>query len=678
MTTTARIPSTSTGVDMEAILAAHDEVFYATFPDARPSPRSAQVEAEHARIFAPRELKPFVAAPPLQLGFGVGFGLPLAGAEYAYPDPGESWAFYAPQVQPQSSAGAGDNAGYCEDGGEQQQQSAAPRLALTMAPMAGAMALSRAHYADAHAQSPISPVPASAVSTSASTSFASPVSSSFAGSPASAPSSFDASSFDTNTTINTDININNIDINTNCATTNDGYDDGSPPPSAVSSYADSLSHSPTEYVPMASLPPPPYAYPPYPQAYNHPHMQPIPPHSHLHPLPLAPHFPHLQAPPPLPYLPPHTHPLPSHSMDTMLPPHLPQPPHLTTAHPHSMSLNAHGSLNAHEMHTRLHHPSSHPHPAPPLPNPRPHPHMLNTAQAYPHGPTRHPSRTRLPPAAPKRRVGYYPASPLPSMLSAAATTSASGPTAEVKHEEEEGEEEEGDGDGDANENERDEDADGEEPEDEMEGEDDEEFEPDLDLDEPGSPTRRRRRRSQSSHSLSASASASASLSPSASPSRERGRDRSNTRKERDGEEREGGRPGKKAKLAHGHGKDKEGEGKGKEGKEGKEKVRCILLVFSFSSCFWRGGAARRVSSQSVLCAVHSALRVARLRTSLPLPSPGLCVHFRLRLHLPRLSSFVSRPSARPSFSSPPSWSYVLSLPSSLYRSSFFSLILYPL
>ncbi|KAJ6508049.1 hypothetical protein C8R47DRAFT_1066013 [Mycena vitilis] len=298
----------------------------ATFPDARPSPRSAQVEAEHARIFAPRELKPFVAAPPLQLGFG--FGLPLAGAEYAYPDPGESWAFYAPQVQPQSSAGPGDNAGYCEDGGEQQQHSAAPRLALTMAPMAGAMALSRAHYADAHAQSPVSPVPASAVS-STSTSFASPVSSSFAGSPSSAPSSFDTASFDTNTTINTDININSIDINTNC-TANDGYDEGSPPPSAVSSYADSLSHSPTEYVPMASLPPPPYAYPPYPQAYTHPHLQPIPPHSHLHPLPLAPHFPHLQAPPPLPYLPPHTHALPSHSMD-MRPPHLPQPPHLTTA-----------------------------------------------------------------------------------------------------------------------------------------------------------------------------------------------------------------------------------------------------------------------------------------------------------------------------------------------------------
>ncbi|KAJ7162195.1 hypothetical protein C8R46DRAFT_1193951 [Mycena filopes] len=84
---------------MEEIMAHHDDLFYATFPDARPSPRSKQVEAEHARMFAPPELslvvEPLHDAHPL-LAYG------FEGGEYAYPDP-QGWAFL-PSVWPSAAA----------------------------------------------------------------------------------------------------------------------------------------------------------------------------------------------------------------------------------------------------------------------------------------------------------------------------------------------------------------------------------------------------------------------------------------------------------------------------------------------------------------------------------------------------------------------------------------------
>ncbi|KAJ6538795.1 hypothetical protein DFH09DRAFT_1368709, partial [Mycena vulgaris] len=92
---------------MDAIHRHHDELFYATFPDARPGPHTARAEAEHARIFAPPDLvgaltvpspcspvsvtatAPHGAAPPLDYG--------VVGREYAYPDPANSYAYFGPQ-----------------------------------------------------------------------------------------------------------------------------------------------------------------------------------------------------------------------------------------------------------------------------------------------------------------------------------------------------------------------------------------------------------------------------------------------------------------------------------------------------------------------------------------------------------------------------------------------------
>lgn len=49
-------------MDMAAVQTEQDRLFYATFPDARPSILSTQIEAEHARIFAPAELQPLPPA----------------------------------------------------------------------------------------------------------------------------------------------------------------------------------------------------------------------------------------------------------------------------------------------------------------------------------------------------------------------------------------------------------------------------------------------------------------------------------------------------------------------------------------------------------------------------------------------------------------------------------------
>ncbi|KAJ7830922.1 hypothetical protein B0H14DRAFT_3464471 [Mycena olivaceomarginata] len=78
---------------MEAIQAAHDELFYATFPDARPFPaRMARVEAAHAYIYAPPEIQQCIASSsPVDV---IGAVNPLD-----YPDEmyANSWAFYGSQ-----------------------------------------------------------------------------------------------------------------------------------------------------------------------------------------------------------------------------------------------------------------------------------------------------------------------------------------------------------------------------------------------------------------------------------------------------------------------------------------------------------------------------------------------------------------------------------------------------
>ncbi|KAJ7467064.1 hypothetical protein FB451DRAFT_1401917 [Mycena latifolia] len=96
---------------MDAILRQYDEVFYATFPDARPGPRSARAEAEHARLYGPPELAasltisaldPDLACPPLTTTMPMQGAVPPleygANREYAYPDPMTSSAYFTPQT----------------------------------------------------------------------------------------------------------------------------------------------------------------------------------------------------------------------------------------------------------------------------------------------------------------------------------------------------------------------------------------------------------------------------------------------------------------------------------------------------------------------------------------------------------------------------------------------------
>ncbi|KAJ7852142.1 hypothetical protein B0H13DRAFT_2398864 [Mycena leptocephala] len=76
-------------VAIRDFLAAHDEVFYATFPDARPSQASDQAEAEHAAIYAPPHIKAVILADPYSPESMVG------GGEFAYTDL-NSWVFFPP------------------------------------------------------------------------------------------------------------------------------------------------------------------------------------------------------------------------------------------------------------------------------------------------------------------------------------------------------------------------------------------------------------------------------------------------------------------------------------------------------------------------------------------------------------------------------------------------------
>lgn len=106
--------SSTMRIEIEAIHNANDEVFYATFPNARPSPRSAQVEAEHLRRFPlpPVDLSlvplllPEDDCPPLQLGMPVGTvgdeAVPQLAGVYAYHDPNSSYAYFPPQMPQQS------------------------------------------------------------------------------------------------------------------------------------------------------------------------------------------------------------------------------------------------------------------------------------------------------------------------------------------------------------------------------------------------------------------------------------------------------------------------------------------------------------------------------------------------------------------------------------------------
>ncbi|KAJ6594544.1 hypothetical protein B0H19DRAFT_1247206 [Mycena capillaripes] len=237
---------------MDEILAANDEVFYATFPAARPTAQSKQVEVEHALLYAPPDIKAQVqvqvpqcvavvpdAAPPLSYG--------VAGGEYAHPDV-NSWAFYGyPRQIP-------------------------PQLDLSRASM----------HARAHSSS--SPrTPASAVS-----SFRSPAS---AGSPlAHSPLAHSHLSY---------------------SPASSPYDE--PPPSAVSTYSDSSaaysdgpSYRPSlvpEHIPQYPHPPllsqaPPLA--PYPPPFDAPLY---PPHAYVdvhpqYPLPQVALIPHPHPPPP--------------------------------------------------------------------------------------------------------------------------------------------------------------------------------------------------------------------------------------------------------------------------------------------------------------------------------------------------------------------------------------------
>ncbi|KAJ7678673.1 hypothetical protein B0H17DRAFT_1078023 [Mycena rosella] len=83
---------------MEAILEAQNEVFYATFPDARPGPRSARAEAEHARLWAPPELAVELGGTPLSLP-GAAPPLDYGGPrEYQYADPATSEYYLNPRT----------------------------------------------------------------------------------------------------------------------------------------------------------------------------------------------------------------------------------------------------------------------------------------------------------------------------------------------------------------------------------------------------------------------------------------------------------------------------------------------------------------------------------------------------------------------------------------------------
>ncbi|KAJ7282614.1 hypothetical protein C8J57DRAFT_1295844, partial [Mycena rebaudengoi] len=97
---------------MDAIQAAHDELFYATFPDARPNRRSARVEQEHAQIYGFGLLP--VSCPPGELnGGGMVPVLSYAAPTYDYADPdvygyGAAVAYMEPtMVSPYAAIAAG-------------------------------------------------------------------------------------------------------------------------------------------------------------------------------------------------------------------------------------------------------------------------------------------------------------------------------------------------------------------------------------------------------------------------------------------------------------------------------------------------------------------------------------------------------------------------------------------
>jgi hypothetical protein len=89
---------------MDEIQRAQDDLFYATFPQARRAPdRQARVEAAHAAIYAPLE-SAAIYAPECIEALSID-ALPSQSAPlnysgvYAYPEP-DSWAFYGQQQQP--------------------------------------------------------------------------------------------------------------------------------------------------------------------------------------------------------------------------------------------------------------------------------------------------------------------------------------------------------------------------------------------------------------------------------------------------------------------------------------------------------------------------------------------------------------------------------------------------
>ncbi|KAJ7092086.1 hypothetical protein B0H15DRAFT_186993 [Mycena belliarum] len=110
---------------MEDIHRAYDDLFYATFPDARPSPRSREAEAAHAALYAPPELqaalprlarKPTpVPLPPSPQHLALKHPNPSAqgtdaqtqthaaprppGREYDFADPAAHYAYYGPPLQ---------------------------------------------------------------------------------------------------------------------------------------------------------------------------------------------------------------------------------------------------------------------------------------------------------------------------------------------------------------------------------------------------------------------------------------------------------------------------------------------------------------------------------------------------------------------------------------------------
>ncbi|KAJ7049754.1 hypothetical protein C8F01DRAFT_1181791 [Mycena amicta] len=69
-------------MDIDALLHAQDLLFYDTFPDAVPKPSDTDVQVAHINAYCPPESQPLLAYA----------------AEYVYPNPVDSWAFYQPDL----------------------------------------------------------------------------------------------------------------------------------------------------------------------------------------------------------------------------------------------------------------------------------------------------------------------------------------------------------------------------------------------------------------------------------------------------------------------------------------------------------------------------------------------------------------------------------------------------